>query len=354
MILQRLLIIWAKPHVQHVFDVTIRGVVGFVFVGGTVGPVVTTIAPRHLPFGSKPIVITQPATKDSAPSAKRTSTPTGSSTPTAVAAPPPASTTPTAAAAPTPSAPAPTLPSPGNGAKTLTPTTTPPPASTSSPAASGSGTNSPATTGFTSTNWAGYVALAGGYTSVSASWKVPSPTGNNLTTTSDSSWIGIGGVYSNDLIQTGTMNTVTASGQVASAAFYELLPGAALLIPSLTVSPNDVMTATISESSANRWVITITNTTTGQTFSTTVRYASSHSSAEWIEEDPSYGDGSQVPFDSFGTTVFSSASVTANGAASSIAAGNGQAVTMITSSNQAIATPSVLNTSGDGFSVTRN
>src|ERR1041385_7576167 len=47
-------------------------------------------------------------------------------------------------------------------------------------------------------NWAGYVASGGTYTGVSGSWVVPSvsdPTGESA----DATWVGIGGVGSDDL-----------------------------------------------------------------------------------------------------------------------------------------------------------
>ena len=53
--------------------------------------------------------------------------------------------------------------------------------------------------------------------------------------------------------------------------------------------------------------------TTGRTFTTTIRYDSSKSSAEWIEEAPSLGRAIAA-LDSFGTVKFTAGGVTVDGA----------------------------------------
>jgi hypothetical protein len=64
-----------------------------------------------------------------------------------------------------------------------------------------------------SNNWAGYVATGGTFTSVSGSWIVPQV--NATGTSSDATWVGIGGTTSRDLIQTGTRAVVNSNGQVS-------------------------------------------------------------------------------------------------------------------------------------------
>jgi hypothetical protein len=183
---------------------------------------------------------------------------------------------------------------------------------------------------------------------------VPTVSGNGATESGDSSWIGIGGVFDNDLIQTGTENTAYPDGHIETFAFYEMLPDPALLITGMPVSAGDSMSANIHETSLNHWVITITDNTTGQSFNKAVAYTSNHSSAEWIEEDPSYVDGSMVPFDNFGTTFFTGSTATNNGASGTIATIGGKPITMLNQSGQPIAVPSVLNGAGSGFSVTQH
>lgn len=192
------------------------------------------------------------------------------------------------------------------------------------------------------------------FTGVSGSWLATRPTGNGTSTSADATWIGIGGVGTQDLIQVGTENTVSSSGQVSSAVFYELLPDAPIYPAAILVKPGDSITASISEAATNQWTITITNVTTGKVFSTSVSYTSSYSTAEWIQEDPSYASGGLVPFDSFGTASFSGSSATYGGSSVNLTAGNAYAIKMVDSANNAVATPSVVSSSGTDFTVTRN
>jgi hypothetical protein len=301
--------------------------------------------PKPVVVAVKPKVIAKPAAKPVAPAATPVQAPAPAPAPAPVK---------TAQAQPTP-IPA-GQPAPGSGAKQLAPAPAAPPpgGGSTSPPPSGSGSLPAATGGYHSTNWSGYVATAGNYTAVSGSWIVPKAAGNGTTTTAESSWVGIGGVFAGDLIQTGTANTVAADGSVQTDAWYELLPNVALDIPSLAVSPGDSISASVSETSPGQWLITITDNKTGQSFSTTVSYVSSHSSAEWVEEDPSYAGGSQVPFANFGTVSFTNGSATAGGAAMNVSAANSKPITMVDGSNQPIATPSVLDAAGSGFNVVHN
>jgi hypothetical protein len=204
---------------------------------------------------------------------------------------------------------------------------------------------------YSSTNWSGYLATGGNFTTVSGSWQVPSVTGTGTGESADGSWIGIGGVTSGDLIQVGTANYVTAAGEVSSAAFYEILPASAEIIPSITVSSGDSISASITETSLNQWSVVINNLTNGQSFSINLSYVSSHSSAEWIEEAPSYASGGLVPLNYFGTVSFSNCTSTVDGYSYSVANIGPSSVTMVTGGGTPIAVPSSI--SGTGFSVTR-
>jgi hypothetical protein len=281
--------------------------------------------------------------------AKPKAAPPAASKPAAAA---PEASAPAPAPAPKPPAPAPAgtskpepvvTPSPASNVSGLTPTSTAP--SGSQPGAQ------QVTSGYYSSNWSGYMATNGSFTTVSGSWRATSPSGNGSTTSADSTWIGIGGVTSGDLIQTGTENIVSASGQVSTAAFYELLPDYAITITSLTVSPGDSMSASIVNTGGSAWKISIIDTTDGQSFSITVSYASSLSSAEWIEEDPSYSARHQIPFDNFQAAYFTSASTTENGATVNLSGSTAQPIIMVDGSGQFIAVPSVIS-GGSAFSVT--
>jgi hypothetical protein len=196
-----------------------------------------------------------------------------------------------------------------------------------------------------SRNWSGYAAQNGPYTQVSGTWKVPSITGSDPSS-ADAAWVGIGGVSSNDLIQSGTQDTLDADGQVTTSAFYELLPDDPVTIPTVTPRPGDTVTVSISQQQPNQWRIAFADTTTGQTFSTTVSYSSSLSSAEWIEEAPSDGYGT-VPLANFGSVSFTRASTNQG----TLAQSGAQPVAMADDQGQTLATPSALGSDGASFTV---
>ncbi len=200
-----------------------------------------------------------------------------------------------------------------------------------------------------SDNWAGYIATGGTFTSVSGSWVVPQVSGTG--TSSDATWVGIGGTTSSDLIQTGTRAIVNSNGRVSYQAWYEMLPANSQNIP-LTISPGDSITASISRQSTNQWAISLIDSTTNQNYETTVTYTSSLSSAEWIEEMPVVGN-SFIPLDNFGSVQFSAMSTIKDGAFLTPAQANAQPIIMVNSLNQVLAQPSALGSDGASFTVTR-
>jgi hypothetical protein len=82
----------------------------------------------------------------------------------------------------------------------------------------------------TSSNWAGYAATNGTYTTVSGTWIVPAYSSTSSAGT-DATWVGIGGVTSQDLIQAGTQEATSGSGQTEYQAWIELLPQASKQVP---------------------------------------------------------------------------------------------------------------------------
>jgi hypothetical protein len=194
----------------------------------------------------------------------------------------------------------------------------------------------------------------GKYTSVSGSWTVPKATGTSGETTADAAWIGIGGVSTGDLIQVGTQNTVSANGVQSTSAFYELLPHTSRTVSSLTVAPGDSVTASLTETSSNEWAIVISDTTTGKSYTVNVAYASKLSSAEWIEEDPSYSAGHLVPLDSFSPINFSGATAVNSGNTVNLLSGDAVSITMVNSTNYVVAYPSAIDSDSEGFTITKH
>jgi hypothetical protein len=268
--------------------------------------------------------------------------------------------TPTTSPIPKTDTPAPTktiVPSPNSNVSGLTPVTTPPPSGGGPGGSSGytgvsDGAN--AEIKYTTTNWSGYLEDNGPYTGISGSWFAPSVTGNGASTSADATWIGIGGVTTGDLIQVGTQDIVGANGQVTLYAFYEGLPGLSQSISGLAINAGDKIDASLTETSPDVWDISIADVTDGQSFSSPATYASTGSSAEWIEEDPQYAGGRQISFDNFGFLDFTDALATVNGVTYNLTTGDAQSIAMVDRFGDVIAIPSVFTSNGTGFSVTQS
>ena len=201
-------------------------------------------------------------------------------------------------------------------------------------------------------NWAGYVSTTGTFTGAGATWTVPTATADG-NPSADATWVGIGGISTNDLIQVGTQAVFqSGSSQPAYSAWYEMLPASNQPI-SMTVNAGDSITASVAQESTGTWQVNLRDNTSGQNFQTTVSYSSSLSSAEWIEEMPSFDSGGLIPLDNFGTVQFSSAWATQNGLNVGIAQAGATELTMYNSAGAALATPSALGANGTGFTVTR-
>src|SRR2546421_4163201 len=123
----------------------------------------------------------------------------------------------------------------------------------------------------------------------------------------------------NTLIQAGTGQDVDTAGRATYYAWYELIPAPSITIPSFPVRPGDQMNVDIHETTtnANIWSITVQNLTTGQVWSTTLPYASTHLTAEWIEETPIVVDKGKAtvgPLPNLSTVTFDGATVNGAGA----------------------------------------
>jgi hypothetical protein len=207
----------------------------------------------------------------------------------------------------------------------------------------------PASVTSSSSNWSGYAASGGTFTSVTATWTVP--TVSPSTSGADATWVGIGGLTSNDLIQAGTQAMVDGSGTVEYSSWIEMLPQSSRNVP-LSVSAGDSVTVTLTQQSGNDWLITMKNNTTNGSYNVTVQYSSSNSSAEWVQEAPSVGRG-LVSLDQFGTIQFNGASAVRDGKTMSASALGAKAITMINGQGQAIAQPSTIGNDGSSFTIAR-
>lgn len=210
-----------------------------------------------------------------------------------------------------------------------------------------------------SRNWSGYVSMGmGSYTGIGASWIVPNA--SSTVYSADATWVGISGMLKPDLIQVGThaladkKMSLNAPGlDFTYKAWYEILPNSPVIIP-VAIKPGDSIVVSIVRQSSDRWLITFNNVTTNQNYETTVHYASSMSSVEWIQEMPlSTGTNVFVPLDNFGTIHFADTWAIVNGSKKTIGQLNGRRITMLDYSNQPLVTTSMLGLDGASFSVAR-
>jgi hypothetical protein len=197
--------------------------------------------------------------------------------------------------------------------------------------------------GWASSNWSGY-ARTGRYTRVTGAWVVPSVAASRKATYS-SQWVGIDGFNNSSLIQTGT-EADYYNGAAHYAAWWEILPAAETVIPSIAVHPGDRMTASITKGSGSSWTITITNTTTARSFSTVKTYTGPGTSAEWIEEAPSLGGHVATLARYSSPDTFDPG--TANGANPGLTAADGG---VMIQKNVQVSTPSVPDRDTDGFNM---
>ncbi|HVC71599.1 MAG TPA: G1 family glutamic endopeptidase [Acidimicrobiales bacterium] len=197
---------------------------------------------------------------------------------------------------------------------------------------------------WSSRNWSGYAVTGTGFTSVTGQWTVPTVIAPKRKRVSrfSSTWVGIDGFNNTSLIQAGTEQD-WLGGVAQYQAWWEILPDPETAI-TMTVHPGDVMAVSITQGFPD-WTITVSDQTTGKTFTTTPTYSGSLTSAEWIQEAPTVGNHiAALAHDS--TVVFDLATV--NG--SSPAFVKADSGTMV-KHRKVISIPSLPNPAQDGFAV---
>lgn len=211
----------------------------------------------------------------------------------------------------------------------------------------------------TSTNWSGYAVAsplsapaAGAVSDVSGNWVVPKVTCQNRSSSYSSNWVGIDGYSDNTVEQTGTEHDCHR-GRAQYYAWYEFYPQSEYLISSVPVHPGDTMKGEVKYVGNNTYTTTVTDQTTGGSYSVTRRMSAQRESAEWITEAPSSWYG-VLPLANFGTTGFTDASATLNGDTGTISdpAWGNDPLTMVTNNGTPKAVVSGLSGDGSGFTVT--
>jgi hypothetical protein len=196
-----------------------------------------------------------------------------------------------------------------------------------------------------SSNWSGQIDEGATYTGVYGDWTVPTivpSTGAEYS----SSWIGIDGATTSSLIQTGTGQD-TSGGGTTYYAWYELLPGGEIVIPSAPVSPGDQMQASVVETALNTWTITIADVTASWSASGALSYVTPGTSVEWIEEATTVGSTIGTLAD-YGSTTFTTLQIQGTNTGSALIF----PVYMVGPVGDIISYPGAFNSSTDSFPVT--
>jgi hypothetical protein len=214
-----------------------------------------------------------------------------------------------------------------------------------------------------SSNWSGYNqgTLEQGsklFTSIDGDWTVPTASQHRAGEAEYSStWIGIGGgcidatctVTDNTLIQLGTEQDVDSSGRASYSAWWEIIPAPSVTISNFDVHAGDHMHASLAEGVPGVWTMTLTDVTTGASFTQTIPYASTHATAEWIEETPvvlsDNGDVTVGPLPKLSTVNFDLART--NGANANLTAS--EEMQLVNADGSALMTPSAPDAEADGF-----
>src|SRR5206468_3717647 len=119
-------------------------------------------------------------------------------------------------------------------------------------------------TNSTSTNWSGYAVTGSRYTSVSASWTLPTATCSG--TAYSSFWVGLDGDTSGTVEQTGT--DADCSGSTPRYyAWYEMYPKFPVNLGG-TVRPGDHLSASVTTAGNGSFTLKITDSTQGWTNTT--------------------------------------------------------------------------------------
>ena len=145
-------------------------------------------------------------------------------------------------------------------------------------------------------NWSGYALTGGHFTTVTGTFTVPTLSAAAACGENVSEWVGVDGYEDDHLIQAGVLETQAnpytgrcAPGSTWVVPWTEVLPSNPTPATGLAVDTSDSVTVSISLRSAASWEITLTDNTTGGTYSTSRAYDGPAQSAEWIVEAPGTG-----------------------------------------------------------------
>ena len=197
----------------------------------------------------------------------------------------------------------------------------------------------------TSTNWAGYAANGGSYTTVTSSWVEPSVscTSNGIV----AFWIGLDGWGSTTVEQDGT-GVDCSSGSPQPFAWWETYPANSIQEYNEPVAAGDSLTSTVTYQSNGRYDLVLTDSTEGWTENNVVAKPSgaSNASAEVVAEAVTSGSSvTQLP--NFGSVHFTGSTID-NG---TLQASSAQAIDMTAGSGGAVIASTGADDSSGDFTV---
>ena len=213
-----------------------------------------------------------------------------------------------------------------------------------------------------SSTWAGYAVVTsisspqkGVVSDVNGSWTVPTVDCAMTPNAYASFWIGIDGYSSGTVEQIGTESDCS-SGSARYYAWYEMYPRYDVEL-NMKISPGDTAAAEVQYLGGGSFNLTITDTSTGASSSTTQKSTNAaRSSAEWIAEAPSSSSGRAthtLPLADFGTVTLQGAHATLSGHNGTISDSAWQCdrIDLVSSSGSYKTVTSALSTDGTSFSV---
>jgi len=200
----------------------------------------------------------------------------------------------------------------------------------------------------TSSNWAGYDAAGGTFTSVTATWTQPAVSPDADLDTYAAFWVGLDGDTSPTVEQIGTMGS-SSGGVVSYLAWYEMYPANPVPI-NLAVHPGDQFTGSVTSLGSGSFKLFLVNHTTGQSRTFTRQEDPANpallASAEVIAETPS-DSGGVLPLAKFGIVDFSGCAFDAQ----PISAFDWEQITLATRGGTTLAAASPLGPDGASFFV---
>jgi hypothetical protein len=116
--------------------------------------------------------------------------------------------------------------------------------------------------------WAGYETLQGATRSITATWIQPDTPSPTVGHEAVSIWVGLVGKNAPTVEQVGSDGYVAADEPGQSDGFYEMFPKPSVVIDQaiLTVSPGNLVTASVTNKGHGRFILELVNHATGQSY----------------------------------------------------------------------------------------